>query len=289
MSKAADELYISKQNMALAINSLEAELGVTIFQRTSKGMLLTKDGEKIIDYANQIMTIYNKMQNLSEKNILSLNISTHISNFFLSKVVTEFNYDYPNCKLSIYNEMHLDNIFKNLHYGKLDLAIMNLYTGNTLEVNNTSIINDLKFDLLLEDEILFLACKSCGIKKVSELAIKQLPLLSYDGDQKTLNNLLISKLNCSTLSVANVETYSALIEAGLGVGLVSKLLLENSNLRYSDNVCILENDTLEEKPIIKIFLVIHEKDKHNSEISFFSRSIKENIKTIFQDKLTKKQ
>ena len=41
ISRAAEELYIAQPNLSRAIKELEKDLGITIFDRNSKGMTLT--------------------------------------------------------------------------------------------------------------------------------------------------------------------------------------------------------------------------------------------------------
>ncbi len=55
LNKAAEKLYIGQPNLSRTIKELEASLGVTIFDRTPKGMLLTPDGEVFLQYAKTIL------------------------------------------------------------------------------------------------------------------------------------------------------------------------------------------------------------------------------------------
>ena len=46
LNKAAEELFIAQPNLSRAIKELEKELGIVIFDRNSKGITLTSDGEQ---------------------------------------------------------------------------------------------------------------------------------------------------------------------------------------------------------------------------------------------------
>lgn len=48
INKAAANLFIAQPNLSRAIKELESSLGITIFLRTPKGMVLTSDGEKLL-------------------------------------------------------------------------------------------------------------------------------------------------------------------------------------------------------------------------------------------------
>ena len=55
LSKASEKLLIAQPNLSRSIKELEADLGITIFQRSAKGMFLTPDGEEFMDYARDIL------------------------------------------------------------------------------------------------------------------------------------------------------------------------------------------------------------------------------------------
>ncbi len=55
LGKASENLLIAVPNISRSIKELEADLGITIFERTSKGMNLTPDGEEFINYAKGIL------------------------------------------------------------------------------------------------------------------------------------------------------------------------------------------------------------------------------------------
>ena len=62
LNKAAETLLIAQPNISRSIKELEADLGITIFQRSAKGMVLTPDGEEFIDYARDILHRIDKME-----------------------------------------------------------------------------------------------------------------------------------------------------------------------------------------------------------------------------------
>jgi DNA-binding transcriptional LysR family regulator len=64
LSKASDMLFIAQPNLSRAIKELEAELGITIFERTSKGMTLTPQGKDFIVNAERILREIRDLENL---------------------------------------------------------------------------------------------------------------------------------------------------------------------------------------------------------------------------------
>ena len=62
LNKAAETLMIAQPNISRSIKELEADLGITIFQRSAKGMVLTPDGEEFMDYARDILLRIEKIE-----------------------------------------------------------------------------------------------------------------------------------------------------------------------------------------------------------------------------------
>ena len=62
LNKAAETLMIAQPNISRSIKELEADLGITIFQRSARGMVLTPDGEEFMDYARDILHRIDKLE-----------------------------------------------------------------------------------------------------------------------------------------------------------------------------------------------------------------------------------
>lgn len=64
LSKAAEVLFIAQPNLSKAIRDLEAELGITIFERTAKGMIPTAQGQDFLRSAERILREIRDLDNL---------------------------------------------------------------------------------------------------------------------------------------------------------------------------------------------------------------------------------
>ncbi len=67
INKAAENLFIAQPNMSRAVKELEASLGVTLFDRTSKGMTPTPEGEKLLQYATNILRQVDEVEALFDE------------------------------------------------------------------------------------------------------------------------------------------------------------------------------------------------------------------------------
>ena len=64
INKAADELFVGAPAMSRAIKELELDLGVTLFERSAKGMFLTSDGKLFVEYASKVLKEVDDIENI---------------------------------------------------------------------------------------------------------------------------------------------------------------------------------------------------------------------------------
>ena len=55
ISGAAKALFISQPSLTAAIQELEREMGITIFLRTNRGVVLSREGDEFLGYARQVL------------------------------------------------------------------------------------------------------------------------------------------------------------------------------------------------------------------------------------------
>lgn len=55
ISEAAKHLFLSQPSLSKAVKELESEVGIEIFNRTSKGITLSSDGKEFLSYARQVV------------------------------------------------------------------------------------------------------------------------------------------------------------------------------------------------------------------------------------------
>jgi DNA-binding transcriptional LysR family regulator len=90
ITQAADNLFIAQPNLSKAIKELENSLGFEVFNRTSKGVIPTKKGLLFIEYARNIISQLDKIEdinNLTNEQINSFGISIPRSCYIADGVV----------------------------------------------------------------------------------------------------------------------------------------------------------------------------------------------------------
>ena len=125
---AADHLYVSQPSITVAIQKLEDELGVLLFDRNQKLMTLTDEGRFFLQRAEHILLcVRNAVLEMNDfknvpKGTIKIGIPPMIGAFLFPPMVTSFKKQYPLINLSIIERgsVVITNL---LEQGDLDLAI----------------------------------------------------------------------------------------------------------------------------------------------------------------------
>lgn len=132
INKASDNLLIAQPNLSRSIKELEADLGITIFDRSAKGMVLTPEGEEFISYATKILSQIDEVEehyktggDLKQRFSLSAPRACYISEAF--SVFTKSLANKP-CEIS-YNETNTFNTIQGVLNEDFKLGIIR-YASN---------------------------------------------------------------------------------------------------------------------------------------------------------------
>ena len=55
ITMAAQKLYVTQPSLSKAVSELEQEMGITIFSRSNRGVILSEEGTKFLSYARQVV------------------------------------------------------------------------------------------------------------------------------------------------------------------------------------------------------------------------------------------
>ncbi len=69
INKAAEVLLMNQPNLSRAIRELEASLGVQLFSRSAKGMVVTPEGEVFLHYAEKILKQVDEVENMFRRSL----------------------------------------------------------------------------------------------------------------------------------------------------------------------------------------------------------------------------
>ena len=129
--RAADKCFVSPSTLSNAITEMEIQLGIQIFERDNKKVILTELGSLVIDKAKVIKTEVDGINKISQLNAeplsnkISLGIIPTIGPFLLPILLPKLKSDYPNLNLNII-EAQTDVLLNKISSGEIELAIMAL-------------------------------------------------------------------------------------------------------------------------------------------------------------------
>ena len=133
--QAADQLFISQSTLSKHIKSLERELGVELFNRTTRRVQLTEQGRVLLPFARKLaatahdatVALANAQDN--ERHVLDIGSIPVMVPYGITKVLHDFERKHPNTRLCI-AEGEADGLRELLRNRTLDLAFIREWDGD---------------------------------------------------------------------------------------------------------------------------------------------------------------
>lgn len=125
-TKAAERLFVSQPSLSAGIRKLEKELGVSLFERGGRKILLTPAGEFFQTKAGTILAEYqdtlHQLRGFKERPILKLGTLHTIQADNLARLIGAYRDRHPHVIIEVFNGQQ-DELVDWLDAGKIDLAI----------------------------------------------------------------------------------------------------------------------------------------------------------------------
>ncbi|AIC18648.1 LysR family transcriptional regulator [Pseudomonas chlororaphis] len=123
----ADKLFTTQASISSRIAVLEGELGVKLFLRDSRGVTLTPEGLKVLDYAEQMMdTMQALKQSIETRSSkvgrIRIGVMDTVIHTWLSPLVARMMDSYPQVEIELVADTSL-NLCDQLQKGFLDLVL----------------------------------------------------------------------------------------------------------------------------------------------------------------------
>ena len=160
ISRAAEKLFMAQSSLSQALQLYEAELGLPIFVRTTRGVRPTAAGSAFIDRAKRILNSYRLAQSEVwdieglRGGQVEFGISTYRGMYLLPPVLTQFKALYPGVHVQI-TELDSIDLEDRILKGLLDLALIALPPVRLKD----------QVEFLLRDEIMIVTASSHPIIK----------------------------------------------------------------------------------------------------------------------------
>ena len=229
---------ITRSGLTRTIQRLEQELGEQLFFRNNRSVRLTETGRLFREYASDVVGRYRTLQNrITSENRLRGELSIYCSVTailsILPEIINEFRNDYP--------DVHLK-----LSTGDAAMALARLENGEadvTIAALPEHLPQHIRFLKLLRTPLIFIAPRS----QESDLSVSVDKLLQKGVimPERGLSRVRCEQwfsdkqINPQIYSyVAGNEAMIAMVAMGCGIGVVPRLVLDNSPLQ--NQVAVLD-------------------------------------------------
>lgn len=225
---AAQRCHVSPSAFSQMISRLEEQVGARLFDRDTRNVALTPEGEIFSQGAHriaaEITSATNELRDRAHRNVGRVSIAAPPSAAaaWLPGQMAQFRRDYPGIALRLHDVVS-DRCLDMIARGEVDLGL-NAQPGNELEFEARHLF----------DERLFLLCRGdhplAALKqaKLNDLRNQEFIHTVRTGSvwQQTQAMLRAARIRDSGFEVAQFGTVAALVESGFGISVVPQLALQ---------------------------------------------------------------
>lgn len=237
---AAKRLAVTQSYLSQFVQKLEKGYGVKLLDRNSRPLQLTKLGAVIFENLEKIEIIQRKTQEICN-DYLQLNVgeikiasNSERTSAVLSPVIASFNRKFPNIRLNLEFNLHLDEVCELLIQGKADVGI----TFESLlsrECNAYTLLRE-KYLLALPstEETLSIGSPFSvdgnyrKLQKEDAEVIRKFPIINtyrHEERQHRLSKFLGVNLIASNISALTVQNRLSFVAQGIGCAICQEKLI----------------------------------------------------------------
>ncbi len=236
MRQAADKLFVSQPALSSSIRELEEELGIHIFERTSRGIIVTEEGKEFLEYAKQAVSQYAILEDryISEdknKNHFSVSMQHYV--FAVRAFVNTIKkYDSSRYVYTV-RETKTYEVLSDVSDLKSEVGIVAYTKDNEKLMRKLFQKNRLCFEQLMVRDTYAYVSKNHPLAHRKEISIEELkdyPCVSFDQSsendfylyEEALSNYEFDKLIKSNDRATSTEILAHLNGYSIGTGIMTE-------------------------------------------------------------------
>ena len=228
VAAASRTLNIAQSAVTKAMLELEAELGSTLFERTSRGMVLTPQGHRFLAGARKVISAVADATRLhggepeALSGVLAIGVTSLVAGYYLSELLSRFRRHHPGVEVFVTEETppFLEHLLIN---GELDVAIMvsnalgepQALVAETLTRSPNRLWLASNHALAQREEVTLAECASCDQIVLEADRIDDLMRGVWARHQLKTRTIL---------RTSSLEAVRSLVGAGLGVAVLPDFL-----------------------------------------------------------------
>lgn len=260
MNKASKELHLSQPSISQAVAELEQHYGVKLFERLSKRLYLTKEGELLLSFSRHLLDSYRQMEETmnqaAEKTLIQIGCSISVGTCLINNILDEAEKALPNCEFQV-TVTNSSEIEQALLTSQLDIGLIE---GSVSDENLTVLP-------VCQDELVIVCGKAHPFARKKSISLKSLDGQNYvsresgSTERNQYEQLLeqrgisLKRMFCST----NTEAIKNAVIHGRGIAIFSKRMVQKE-VQEGSLVIV----PVEDIHVIRNFHFVRHKNKYMS-------------------------
>ena len=265
-TRAAEMLHMTQPAVTHQIRQLEEEFNARLFDRNNNRISLTTAGERVMEYADRILGLYDEMQESvktltgDRTGLVTLGASTTIAEYMLPGLLGGFRQGFPEVQIRL-RVANTETIVAMVADNSIELGVVESEVESQL----------LRVEQCQQDELVLIVPPGhplSGASTVSPGDLLGCPFIHREegsGTRSVIERYLAAQgmseadLNCP-FELGSTEAIKGAVQAGVGVSIVSGTTLQKE-LNLGKLVALPLNP-----PVMRSFYLVRQKQKFRTQL-----------------------
>ena len=263
-TRAAEELFLTQPAVSMQVKQLEEHLGVALFEQLGKRIHLTEAGQEVLVYArtvtqqlDELESVLNRINGLSGGR-LRISVAT-TANYFIPTLLGTFSRRYPEVTVSL-DVTNREALLLQLSENTVDLVIMGQPPSGL----------DVEAEVFMENPLVIVAPPGHALAHQKKIPLKRLQEEVFlvrepgSGTRSAMERFFAEReIHLKTgMEVGSNEAIKQSVQAGLGLGLLSRATIEQE--LELKRLVVLD---VAEFPIMRHWYLVHRRGKRLSAVA----------------------
>lgn len=276
-NRAAETLNYAQSTVSSQIKLLEEELGLPLFDRLGKRILLTEAGHMLLQYSQKMLTLEKetlaKVSGLEEPHgSISIRMPQSIGTYYLPSILSKFQNSFPRVGFDI-STCAYEVLLNELRTGIIDVAFL---------LADSVPFSELKTELLGVEPLVVVSSSNHPITKQDNFHIRNLAdqtifLPKHDCSYKMIFEQILTEEQVAPVTFIELNSLEAIkqcILKGLGVAMIP-LMAVNKEIEQKEMTIL---PWPEEKLETAILMIWHKEKWLSPTLQAFMNTVKEVMK-----------
>ncbi len=245
-SKAAEKLHVTQSAISQSVKNLEKKVGVKLFARTGKKIMLTPEGEKLYELGNEVLSRINDTISEIRENkeamtgVIRIGTLAGLGKSWLGPLLINFSSQFPDLKIEVCLDLPAVLVKK---FERFELDCLVISEETTLDVGQSDVLYEEKATLVFPNSKDFPIGPGITLDELLNY-----PLLLFDSNAPLFIKWCKVKYGKVPRNISGrfiINSHGNMLHAvsqGLGIAVVPDHVLKRSY--FKDKVSTLGEDSV---------------------------------------------